>query len=424
MVAIRHKANGSVDSSYGTSGFTYMYSAASIGNYCYGAGIQSDHSLIMGGDVFSTNYSFAACRLTPAGKPDFSFGNNGFCTLHIGSPTADNVGYATAIQSDDKILIAGSSTGTGNYDFTVVRFTKNGKPDSTFGKNGAVVLPIGTGNDNCYSMALQKDGKILLGGDIELGGNYVFTLVRLFQNGTLDSTFANKGILIKSLGSADDDYGYSLKVLSNQSILLGGTAKNNGNYNCCVLKVRPNGTLDSSFGKKGIFIQGFSPTSADYGQAMEIHPINGKIAMTVRSFVTGSSLGIMLIKPNGTVDSSFGNNGTVIQKIGVAQHFTYTIAIQSDGKILQGGYANLGAPVKQAMFRYHSGLPPIPLNVQKLKTTNELLITPNPAYDKIEIKLPKNEINFELIILNSAGKPVYQNVIKNGTNIIKIDSLS
>jgi hypothetical protein len=61
-------------------------------------------------------------------------------------------------------------------DFCIARFNSNGTLDTTFGSSGKVIQPIGSGDDEVSSIAIQSDGKILLGGYCSNGSNTISAL--------------------------------------------------------------------------------------------------------------------------------------------------------------------------------------------------------------------------------------------------------
>jgi len=114
---------------------------------------------------------------TPAiGVLDTSFNSpNGYIIQPIDS---DNYGQSLAIQPDGKILLGGYCYSGSDWDFCIARFETNGSPDNSFGTGGKVIQPIGSSDDYAYSLAIQPDGKILLGGFCDNGSNYDFCIAR------------------------------------------------------------------------------------------------------------------------------------------------------------------------------------------------------------------------------------------------------
>jgi uncharacterized delta-60 repeat protein len=113
---------------------------------------------------------------TTPGSLDTTFGTGGKVTTEIGG--SHDSGYSVAIQSDGKIVVAGSSNNGSDYDFALARYTTNGTLDTTFGTGGKVTTAIGESVDGVYSVAIQSDGKIVVAGDSDNGSNYDFALAR------------------------------------------------------------------------------------------------------------------------------------------------------------------------------------------------------------------------------------------------------
>ncbi|MEY3470703.1 MAG: hypothetical protein RLZZ223_53, partial [Candidatus Parcubacteria bacterium] len=117
--------------------------------------------------------------------------------------------YSLALQSDGKILVGGDFTsyqGVGaNY---IIRLNSDGSRDTSFN--------LGTGfNDSIASLALQSDGKILVGGWFSnYNGDTVNRIVRLNSNGSIDSSF--------NIGTGFNGSVYSLALQSDGKILVGG----------------------------------------------------------------------------------------------------------------------------------------------------------------------------------------------------------
>ena len=114
---------------------------------------------------------------TPAiGVLDTSFNfPNGYIIQPIDS---DNYGQSLAIQSDGKILLGGYCNNASGWDFCIARFETNGSLDNSFGTGGKVIQPIGSFVNFGYSLAIQLDGKILLGGSCQGVSNLDFCIAR------------------------------------------------------------------------------------------------------------------------------------------------------------------------------------------------------------------------------------------------------
>src|SRR5262249_59198026 len=131
----------------------------------------------------------ALARYNLDGTLDRTFGGSGTVITNL-------VGKALAvqIQPDGKVLAGGFSNG----DFAVVRYNADGTPDSSFGSKGKVVTTITTGStDLGEAMVLQADGKIVVAG-MTNPKNTSFedlAMARYNANGTLDMSFGARGIV-------------------------------------------------------------------------------------------------------------------------------------------------------------------------------------------------------------------------------------
>lgn len=196
IVLLRLTANGTLDSSFGTSNDG---TPDGVVNLSLGDGndvanalkIQQDGKLVVVGTTVNAGSSnMAVARFNTDGSLDTAFGTSndgtpdGVVSLSLGS--GDDVARALAIQADGKILIAGSTSSTGSTsNAVIVRLNTDGSLDASFGKsddgtpNGVVNLSVGDGNDFGKSVILQADGKILLAGDRTNGSSSDIWVARL-----------------------------------------------------------------------------------------------------------------------------------------------------------------------------------------------------------------------------------------------------
>src|SRR5439155_1217773 len=133
---------------------------------------------------------FAVARYDPGGILDPSFGSGGTVTTAVGDSA---VAHAIAVQPDGNIVTVGYSMTAGNFDFTLVRYDASGNLDPTFGTGGMVVTDLG-GDDLAQGVALQPDGRIVVGGFSSSSPTSTaddrFALARYEADGSLDRTFA------------------------------------------------------------------------------------------------------------------------------------------------------------------------------------------------------------------------------------------
>ncbi|MEH2208188.1 MAG: putative Ig domain-containing protein [Nostoc sp.] len=258
---------------------------------------------------------------------DDSFDSDGKVTTDIGTNTTD-IAYSIALQDDGKILVAGVSTS----NFAVVRYNSNGSLDTSFGTAGKVTTNLGS-TDIAYSIALQDDGKILVAGVSSSN----FAVVRYNSNGSLDTSFGTAGTVINNLGSSD--IAYSVALQDDGKILLAGVS----NSNFAVLRYNSNGSLDTNFGTAGKVITNLGST--DIARSIALQD-DGKILV---AGVSNNNFAVVRYNSNGSLDTSFGTAGTLINNLG-STDIAYSIALQDDGKILLVGVSNNNF----AVVRYNS----------------------------------------------------------------------
>ena len=130
-----------------------------------GLALQSDGKILVLGNIFgygsSSNDNLALARFNTSGLLDPGLGGSGIVVTDFGE---DEIGNDLAVQADGRILIVGKSTTTNGSDILLVRYNNDGSLDDTFGVNGKVLTDLGDTPDSGNSIALQTDGKLVIAG--------------------------------------------------------------------------------------------------------------------------------------------------------------------------------------------------------------------------------------------------------------------
>jgi uncharacterized delta-60 repeat protein len=143
---------------------------------------------------------FAVARFTPSGLLDATFGSRG--GIVVTDLGGDDRAHSIAVQPDGAILVGGSGwVDTGAEEFALVRYLDDGRLDPSFGSGGVVVTDFRGGDDRAQSIFIRPDGRILLGGNIQLSGGcqpvgcerYGFGLAQYTADGALDTNFGTGG---------------------------------------------------------------------------------------------------------------------------------------------------------------------------------------------------------------------------------------
>ncbi len=255
---------------------------------------------------------------------------------------------AVAIQSDGKILVAGGTNNAMNDDFALVRYNTNGTLDNSFGNGGIVITDIDS-SETAYSMAIQPNGKIILAGKIV---NHDFALVRYNNDGTLDNSFGNNGKLITDI-SGSANLQPAIVIQSDGKIVLASRVYMFNGNDIVLIRYNTNGTLDNTFANGGIQTTDIAGND-DGGYSIALQT-DGKIVVCGYS-VSGANTHVAVIRYNndGTLDNAFGTGGIQTTACGIVA-IGYSVTIQSDGKVVVGGETMSAFPDRDfLLLRYNT----------------------------------------------------------------------
>ena len=343
--------DGSLDPSFGAGGIVTT-SIGSEDDVGYSIALQSDGKIVVSGRSYNGSHNeHTLVRYNTNGSFDVTFGTGGIVTTPIGE---DDGGRTVAIQSDGKIVVGGWAYNGSDYDFALVRYNMNGSLDGTFGTGGIVTTPIGSGDEVAYAVVIQSDGKIVLGGFSDNGSDNDFALVRYNTNGSLDGTFGAGGRVITPIGSGDD-IAYTIAIQSNGKIVLAGNS-NDGSDNFALARYNSDGMLDGTFGTGGIVITSIGNSSL----AISVVIQSDKKIVVGGYSNNGSNYDFSVVRydTSGTLDVTFGTGGIVTTAIGSGDDLGYALELQQDGKIILGGPSDNGSNNDFAIIRYDtSGTP-------------------------------------------------------------------
>ncbi|MEP6467669.1 MAG: T9SS type A sorting domain-containing protein, partial [Parafilimonas sp.] len=330
---LRYLPGGQLDNSFGNNGKVVINFGYDI-QEARSVVIQSDGKIVVAGygetGMFDENYDVVAARLTTNGKLDSTFGNNGKVLLDFGT---DETGNSVCLQQDGKIIIGGIYN---NSDFLTVRLKTNGSLDSTYGNNGKVISTFNQ-LSSIASVAAQSDGKIVAGG-IKGGSISMFVIARYNSNGSNDITFGTGGFVYTDYGANADEISKIIIQPDQKIIAIGGTGLHFDFIHeyVAVARYKTNGNFDSSFGINGKSTLQYANNTA-YGNDAVLQT-DGKIIIS-GNLSTDTTVNYLLVrlKTNGSFDSSFGTSGTTITSFGMYD-IAYGVRVQGgDSSIIASG---------------------------------------------------------------------------------------
>jgi len=297
---------------------------------------------------FISNSSFVGTNITTI----IPINTDGTLDTSISEMQLNSNGFSfpndVKVQSDGKILVAG-----GDYEkfqwpnsYTVysnfVRFNSSSGGSVSLQVDEEFMTNLGTGvNSSVLSVAIQEDGKILLGGSFtSINGTTCNRVARLSQNGTLDTSF------ISNIGTGANSTVRKIVVQPDGKIIVAGSFTNfSGATINRVVRLNSDGTTDSSF-------------SANIGSGASGNVLNAMVQSNGGIILTGSFASfagvtcgrIARLTSSGTLDTAFRTNtgtGSGLNILAVAE--------QSDGKILLGGeFSTFNAVAAPRLIRLNS----------------------------------------------------------------------
>lgn len=391
---VRYNDNGSLDTTFGTNGKVIT----DFGNDLpQSIAIQSDGKILVAGINYSgSTVKFALVRYTTNGSLDTTFDTDGKVTTSFSG--GDCHAYSLALQSDGKIVLVGNA----NNGFAAIRYNTDGSLDTTFGTNGKVLTFFGTGttSDSANAVAIQNDGKIVVAGESHLYSTNTnrFAVLRYNSDGSLDTSFDNDGLFTTSFGAFDDE-GISLAIQNDGKLVIGGNSSiaQYGTEIFAIVRLNLDGSLDTTFDSDGkvttligTFMNNLFST---------IIQGDGKILVAgISNSLTNNVFTIVRYNIDGSLDTTFDSDG-IINTIHDPTTYAgaYALALQNDGKIVAAGKLDNSF----AVVRYNN--PSLATNTFENQPVN-ISIAPNPFSNQTTFQSNIPFENATLLVYNSVGQ--------------------
>ncbi len=253
---VAHAAPGDLDTSFAGKGWTTseigtLKDAKNVANDTVIIPSSGGKILTVGSDNNGNNDDLSISRFNANGSLDTTFDGDGKILLSLGNGA--ETGYSIIVQADGKFVVAGLAAitragGSQDTDVLLARYNADGTPDVTFGTNGIVTTNF-SGDDVARDVIQQADNKLVITGSAVYSNSDII-VARYNTDGTLDTTFdtdgkANIGVL------AGDDLGYSIVQQTDTKLAITGTAFNGLDTDMAVVRLNNNGSLDTSFDSDG-----------------------------------------------------------------------------------------------------------------------------------------------------------------------------
>ena len=281
FVVARYNTDGTLDDggpddstpgdSFGTDGTSHVDFGFRGQDLPLGMKVDSNDGIWVAGDISGAQgWDFCLLHFDSQGQLDTNFNYpDGYVSTDLGG---DDVAHDVVVQPDGKILVVGEATTTQWEAFGLVRYQSDGTLDDTFDTDGKVLTEFGTAT----SVALQDDGKIVVAGSA--GGD--LALARYTSNGALDVGFGGgDGKVTVDFGGTDSFW--SVSIQEDGKIVVGGHTTGSSTREFALARFGPDGTLDPTFGDGGKLTVDFYGNE-DFSYDIAIQP-DGRIVAVGRS---------------------------------------------------------------------------------------------------------------------------------------------
>ncbi len=274
-------------------------------------------------------------RYLADGTLDAAFGAGGF--VDVGT---DLYPSRVAVQLDGKIVV------TARDPFVVARYLPSGQPDPEFGENGRVVTSLGSDNDWPIGVDVLPNGKLLVIASMAtlidaFEGTFKLALVRYLQDGSLDSSFGKRGIVRRLIPDWHDVIDGEVAADGKIVVLVSGSA---GAAYCAdsyspqkLWRFRRNGHLDTTFDGDGRARVTSLNARGMALQARDKVLVTGERCIPPESLKSEMAFAVARYRQDGSLDRRFANKGTAVN-LAEGQHAVpRDLVLQSNDRVLVVG---------------------------------------------------------------------------------------
>ena len=352
----RYNPDGTLDTSFGTRGRVTTDIGTGSDDEAFAVAVDGSGNIVVAGGSSSdgafSNNDFAVVRYTSAGALDTTFSTDGKTTTDFASGA--DLANAVTIDGSGKIVAGGYANGADDFnDFALARYNTDGSLDTAFDTDGKATSDIESSGAGITALAVQSDGKIIAAGTANSGSGNVATVARYTTAGALDTAFGD-------IQSGSTRQGYVLNVIGDLTgganavaldgsgrIVTAGSLTNEAGTpdvsaddhdDFAVARYTTAGVLDTSFNSVGYATTDFGAQDNDEAHAVAVDG-NGKLV--VAGFAENGSdkdFALARYNANGTLDTDFGGGKTTTD-FGTAADRAYAVAVDGNGKILAAGLA-------------------------------------------------------------------------------------
>ncbi len=398
LMIARIDAKGQKDNTFGSAGVLKTDTGDKKEYGRDGLVLSDGKILALSSSLVGTTNNMVVVRTTSAGALDATFGTGG---KYVFSKGSGGIARSMALQKDGKIVVGGESGGK----FIVIRLSADGVPDATFGTAGVVTLSTvkAVTAVTTSKILIQKDGKIILvGSGFDADNNSSLAVARFTTTGAVDATYGTDGLA--EIDYTGNEFFYCAALQSDDKLVVGGkfAPLTAAKYETFAARLTTTGAKDATFGTTG-FYRGDLSAAQEEMRGMDIQSWDGKIVM---GGYIGDDIGVVRLSANGALDLTFTSKGfAIIDVPNTSKDQANAVKIDKSGKIYVGGVINFSSTTENFMVaKLNSGL------VSVFDTDNNKIpvsVFPNPTSNSFSMTYELSDltdVNFELY--DMSGKQV------------------
>ncbi len=308
--------------------------------------------------------------IAKTGTLDPDFATKGTALISLGDIESANAIYVSPDDTDylvpqepktSEAYIAGTTNALGNHDFALIKLTDDGLLDTDFSDDGGTTIDIGNNSED-FATCIDRR---YISGYTNANSSNDFVTVCYDYNGNINTSFGSNGRVITDFGN--DDRASCMVTQSENKILVAGSTSS-GSSNFAIVRYNGDGTLDTSFSGDGRLDFDFG--GDDFCQAMAVQH-DGKIVLVGYTSANGTNdFAVARLTIAGELDSTFDADGKLTTSFGQDDRAS-SIVIQPDGAIVAAGSSDGGA-ADFAIARYSglNGAPDISFSEDGKQTIN------------------------------------------------------
>ncbi|MEZ4271109.1 MAG: hypothetical protein R3C68_06670 [Myxococcota bacterium] len=351
---------GTLDASYGTNG-TVSTAVGSGDDWAFDSVLTADNRLIVVGatiggsslpEVLVARFTSTGALDTSFGSPDGMGGRLGYITQAIGSGAT---GLSVILDANQRIVVGGWADSLGDKDLLLMRLNADGTLDSSFNSGTPATYDLGlSADESANGVWVQEDGKLVAVGWADDGARRRVVILRVKDDGDLDSSFVDNGFLLEN--PTYDAVAVGVHVTEEKRIVVGGYrdvgTPTDSEWVFTLSAYKEDGDIDTSFGEGGQTITRWNG-GVNNADCMQSRAVGSDALCAAQSLVPMLDGGFLLVghvrlsgldtafavsryNKDGMPENAFANAGQLIVDVGLGDQ-AFDAVEQSDGRIVVVG---------------------------------------------------------------------------------------